>query len=122
MNKAELRAKILATANPKPTPIDVPEWGRVFAKPLLVGDIESFSEDADPALKTARSLARVLCDESGELLFDPTSAEDLFSINRLPLSSIKAVNAAVEKMNASSADEATELGNVSPPATDSSST
>jgi len=122
MNKQELRAKILATANPKPSPIEVDGWGTVYIKPLLVGDIESFSSDTDPALKAARSIARVLCDESGELLFDPSNVEDLFAINRLPLDAISVINAAVEKTNASATSEAIDLGNVSLPATDSSST
>ena len=122
MNKAQLRERILATANPKPTPIEVEGWGTVYVKPLTVGDIESFNDDTDPALKAARSIARVLCDEAGELLFDPSSPEDLFAINRLPLNSISVINGAVEKMNASSQAEAIDLGNVSLPATDSSST
>lgn len=122
MNKADLRARILATADPKPTSIEVDGWGTVYVKPLTVGDIESFSVDTDPALKAARSIARVLCDEAGELIFDPQSAEDLFAINRLPLSAISVINGAVEKMNASTEEAAINLGNVSPPATGSSST
>jgi hypothetical protein len=122
MNKAELRARILATANPQPAPIEVPGWGTVYIKPLTVGDIESFSADTDPALKAARSIARVLCDQGGELLFDPTNPEDLFAINRLPLDAISVINAAVDKTNANTTTEAIDLGNVSLPATDSSST
>ncbi|AMM23164.1 hypothetical protein [Variovorax sp. PAMC 28711] len=121
MNKADLKARILATANPKPSPIEVDGWGTVYVKPLTVGDIESFNDDTDPKLKAARSIARVLCDEGGELLFDPQSPEDLFAINRLPLSAISVINGAVEKLNATTEAEAIDLGNVSPPATDSSS-
>lgn len=122
MDKAALRARILATANPKPMPIEVAAWGTVYIKPLTVGDIESFSSDVDPALKAARSIARVLCDEHGELIFDPTSAEDLFAINGLRMDSLKAINDAVERMNVSTQEAADDLGNGSPPATASSST
>lgn len=122
MNKAELRAKILATANPKPVPVDVPEWGGVFVRPLLVGEIESIGTDVDPKLRTARLVARMLCDANGELLFDASSAEDLFAINTLRASSLDRIHAAMEEVNATSHAEAIDLGNVSPPATDSSST
>ena len=122
MDKAALRARILATANPKPMPVDVPAWGTVYVKPLTVGDIEAFSNDVDPALKAARSIARVLCDEHGELIFDATSAEDLFAINGLPMDALRSINQAVEKLNVSTQEAAVDLGNGSPPATDSSST
>ncbi|HWT21698.1 MAG TPA: hypothetical protein VN280_22580 [Variovorax sp.] len=122
MTRDELRAKILATASPKPVPINVPEWGDVYVRPLLVGEIESMSSDADPKLQTARGIARMLCDQSGELLFDATNAEDLFAINRLRASSLNRIHAAMEEMNLSDATKAADLGNASPPATDSSST
>ena len=122
MTKDELRAKVLATANPKPMPVEMEGLGIVYVKPLTVGDIEALNADTDPALKAARSIARVLCTEGGELLFDPGSPEDLFAINRLPLNTITLINGAVEKINASTSEEAIDLGNVSPPATDSSST
>lgn len=118
----ELRAKILATASPKPVPVNVPEWGDVFVRPLLVGEIEAMASDADPKLQTARGIARMLCDEAGELLFDPTSAEDLFAINRLRASSLNRIHAAMEEVNLADAAAAVELGNGSPPAIDSSST
>jgi hypothetical protein len=123
MTKDEMRARVLATANRKPFPIhDVPGWGTVYIKPLKVGDIETFSADADPALRNARGIARVLCNENGETLFDAASVEDLFLINALPMECIAVLNASVEKMNASTKEEADVLGNASPPATDSSST
>ena len=122
MTKDELRAKVLATANPKPMAIEMEGLGLVWVKPLTVGDIEALNADTNPALRAARSIARVLCTEDGQLLFNPDSPEDLFEINRLPLNTITLINGAVEKVNASTATEAIDLGNVSPPATDSSST
>ena len=83
MSKAELRARILATANPKPFPLDIEEWGDVYVKPLLVGELEGIGEGVDPKLRTARGVARVLCDKHGELIFDPNSTQDLFLINGL---------------------------------------
>jgi hypothetical protein len=111
MNRDELRAKILATASPAPVPVNVPEWGDVYVKPLLVGEIENMSADSDPKLKIARGVARMLCDKNGELLFDVNSADDLFAINRLRASSLDEIHAAMEKVNATSAEAAAELGN-----------
>lgn len=112
MNKAELRAKILATSNPKPVAVEVPEWGDgIFVRPLLVGEVEALGADVDPKLRAARGVARMLCDENGELLFDPESTEDLFAINGLRASSLSRINAAMEKVNASTAEEAQGLGN-----------
>lgn len=111
MTRDELRAKILATASPKPVPVNVPEWGDVYVKPLLVGEIETMSADADPKLQTARGIARMLCDKNGELLFDVNSADDLFAINRLRASSLEQIHKAMEQVNATSNDAAVELGN-----------
>lgn len=120
MTRDELRAKILATASPKPVPVNVPEWGDVYVKPLLVGEIESMSTDIDPKLQTARGVARMLCNEAGELLFDVNSPDDLFAINRLRASSLSKIHAAMDQVNASSNTAAVDLGNVSPPGTASS--
>lgn len=121
MTRDELRAKILATASPKPVPVNVPEWGDVYVRPLLVGEIEDMSADADPKLKIARGIARMLCDERGELLFDQASADDLFAINRLRASSLSLIHQAMEGLNVTTTDAAIDLGNVSLPAIDSSS-
>ena len=122
MNKSELRARILATANPKPFPLDIEEWGDVFVKPLLVGELESLNEDVDPKLRTARGVARVLCDKHGELIFDPASTEDLFAINGLRSESLNKIQAAMEKVNPRLDEAVIDLGNVSLPGTGSSST
>jgi len=120
MTRDELRAKVLATANPKPFPVDVPEWGDVYVRPLLVEEIEAMSSDDDPKLRTARGIARMLCDESGALLFDDKSPEDLFAIGRLRASSLNKIHEAMEKVTATSKEAAIDLGNVSLPETASS--
>jgi len=122
MNKSELRARILATANPKPFPLDIEEWGDVYVKPLLVGELEAISDDVDPKLRTARGVARVLCDKHGELIFDPASTEDLFAINGLRSESLNKIQAAMEKVNPRLDEAVIDLGNVSLPGTGSSST
>lgn len=107
----ELRARVLATSNPKPKPVDVPEWGDVYVRPLLVGEIEGLSADVDPKLRTARGIARMLCDEHGQLLFDPNNTEDLFAINNLPSTSLNKINAAMEASAGTSPEDVKALGN-----------
>jgi len=111
VTKDELRAKILATSNPKPMPVDVPEWGGVFVRPLLVGEIEANSADTDPKLNMARGIARMLCDENGELLFDASNPTDLFAINGLRASTLSKINAAMDAVNVTTVEGAQELGN-----------
>lgn len=123
MTKDELRARIIATANPKPILVDIPEWAGVYVKPMLVGEIESEKQDLDPTFATARGVAGVLCDENGTLLFDAKNPDDLALINGLQASSLTKINQAMGAFNQKGTSaEAIDLGNVSPPATDSSST
>lgn len=68
--------------------VDVPRWGgKVWIRPPLVDEIkkqEQEEEDAaavaDPAAMGrtyARAVARILCDENGERIFDPDNADDI---------------------------------------------
>jgi hypothetical protein len=114
--KEAIKARILATANPKPIPIpNLPEWGDIYIKRLTVGDIETTAAEIAPSLRTARGIARVLCDASGELVFDPENIDDLTSINSLPSEAVSHIHAAMDKANASTEQEAKALGNASPP-------
>lgn len=92
---AALRARILATANPKPVAVEVEAWGIVYVKPLTVADLDAAETEQDPKLANARGLAKVLCDEEGVLLFDPNSADDLFALMRLKLSDVTVLHAAI---------------------------
>lgn len=110
MSREDLRARILATADPKPLPIKgIPGWEGVYVKPLTVGQIEDQSE-IDPKVRTARGLARTLCDAEGALIFDPGSPDDLALLNRQGASILKTISEAVERLNVSTEDEAKDLG------------
>ena len=122
MTKDELRARIIATANPKPVALDLPEWGPVFVKHLLVGELDAIPSDGEKKTATARGIARVLCTADGELLFDSTSEADLAYIAGLTATTLSKINAAMAKVSPTTAEGAAELGKASPPATDSSST
>lgn len=75
MNRTELLAAMAATAAMLPEPVDVAGWGTVYIKRLSVGDVTSIASDPDPMTDThAKGVARILCDETGALLFPPDPA------------------------------------------------
>jgi hypothetical protein len=112
MTPAELRAQVLATANPQPMPVlGVPGWAGVHIRPLLVGEVEAIKPIDGDAYRVARGLARVLCTADGALLFDATSDDDLRHINGLPASVLGPLNRVAESVNASTAEDAEALGN-----------
>lgn len=92
----EIRARILTRANPAPLPVDVPAWGRVWVRVQTVADMEAIKQLPEDKHRLARSVARVLCDEAGVLLFDPESDSDVASIAALPWVDLSAVLKAAE--------------------------
>ena len=99
MKATELRAKILASATPKPAPVETKAWGTVYVRMMTVADVDgqNVSDPTDKA-QIARSVCRVLCDESGELLFDVRNPEDVLLVSSLSWVEISKI-----------ADKATEL-------------
>lgn len=84
-NIEEMRARILARANPKPLPVDIPAWGGVWVRVLTVADVDDAKATPDGSKRgIARSAARVLCNESGTLLFDAENPDDVAAIATLP--------------------------------------
>ena len=112
MTAAELRAQVLATGNPQPTPVQgVPGWAGVHIRPLLVSEVEAIQQiDGDP-YRVARGLARVLCTADGALLFDAKNDDDLRLIGGLPASVLRPLNKMAESVNATTAEQAEALGN-----------
>lgn len=88
---AELRARILASANPKPVPVDTPSWGRVWVRVLTCADVDEAKSKPDDKMRLARGVARVLCDEAGVLLFDPDNETDVADIATLPWSELSGI-------------------------------
>lgn len=87
MNRDELIAAMQATAAEKPTAVKVKPWGTVHIRSLTVSEVEEQADDtADKKDKNriARAAARVLCDESGRRLFDPSNEDDVKLIASQP--------------------------------------
>lgn len=87
LTAAELRAAF-AAASVQPVPVDLPGIGRVFVKPLTVADVQTMPQPAPEladqinAMGTARGVAMVLSDATGNRIFDPNSLDDLQLISQ----------------------------------------
>ena len=85
--REELIAAIRATATQAPRAITVPKWGTVYVRDITVGEVEEQTEDTEhknDKLRIARGVARVLCDESGALLFDANDNEHVALLAKQP--------------------------------------
>ena len=123
MNKADIKARIAATAHPKPRLCkDVPEWGEFYIRPAVVGDIDDAGPDVDQRTRVATGVANSVCDENGELVFDRKNADDMAVLLGLPNSLIAKLSRAIDGSTVNTTERAQELGNDSPPETASSST
>lgn len=83
MNREDLIAAMQITASPRPVPVPVPNWGTVYVKPPTVEEVDANTDDngkpgeVDRKRRLARAAARVICDEQGQRLFDPTNKDDV---------------------------------------------
>lgn len=100
MDKAALVAAMRQTAEAKPTKVTVPRWGEVFVRALTVAEVEEQSKDtADKSDKNriARGAARLICDEAGNRLFDPSDDDDVALLAQQPWSLLHQVIKASEE-------------------------
>lgn len=75
-----------ATAAQKPRAVEVPGWGTIHVRKLTVGEFDdALDESSKDKNRLARRAALLLCDESGERLFDPDDADDIALLARQPL-------------------------------------
>lgn len=85
--REELIAAIRATATQAPRAVVVPKWGTVYVRDITVGEVEEHTADTEnktDKAKFARAVARVLCDETGTLLFDANDNEHVALLAKQP--------------------------------------
>lgn len=85
--REELLAAIRATAVQEPRAVVVPKWGTVYVRDITVGEVEEQTADMEQKndkMRIARGVARVLCDENGELLFDANDNEHVALLAKQP--------------------------------------
>ena len=100
MDRAALILAMQATASAKPKPVTVPGWGAVHVRSLTVAEVEEQTADTankDDKNRIARGAARLICDEKGKRLFDPTNADDVALLASQPWELLRRV---IEASNA----------------------
>jgi hypothetical protein len=106
MNRSDLIEAMKATASAPPKKFNVKGWGDIFIKPLTVEQCDLQQQEPDTEgkdrLRFARGAARLICDEKGELLFDPENAEDLELLAKQPWELLRKVIARGGEENATS--------------------
>lgn len=89
MNRDELIAGILAASGPKPIPVEIDGIGTVHVRVMTAYDGEQMRKTLeglpkDDGCYVGRMMAFVLCDEQGTPLFDPSNAETVLRLSKLP--------------------------------------
>lgn len=88
----------------KPIPCDaVPEWGTVYILSLTVGMVESrigkAEDEGDDNYILSKNIARALCDEDGNLIFDEHNDEHLQIISRQSWGALDGLRKKMEEIN-----------------------
>ena len=101
MDRAQLISAMQATANAAPIPVPTKAWGTVYVRPMTVDEVdnleeESASADSKDKSRIARGACRVICDESGQRIFDASSEEDIALLAKQPWSLLRKVLAAAD--------------------------
>jgi hypothetical protein len=100
MDRAQLIAAMQATADKPPVPVVTKEWGTVFVRPLTVDEADSLQgQDATGAKdkrRLARGACRLICDETGQRLFDANNEDDVGLLARQPWTLLRKVLSAAD--------------------------
>ncbi len=88
MDRATLIAAMAATAAAAPVSVETKEWGTLYVRAVTVGEVDEQDEKIDAASKDknrfARAACRVLCDESGQRVFDAANVDDVALLANQP--------------------------------------
>lgn len=79
--------EVAAQAAVTPIKVNAGVLGDVYVRRMTVEEVDASTDDAvevDKKRRLARSAARVIYSEDGQLLFDPANAEDLTLIAKQP--------------------------------------
>lgn len=101
MNRDDLIAAMRAAAVIRPQPVDVPGLGLVYVRALTVAEVEEQAADVESQDKhrLARGAARLLCDEHGARLLDPSNPDDVALVAALPWDSLRLILPAANQVN-----------------------
>jgi len=115
MDRAALIAAMQATAAAarQPVPVDTP-WGKLFVKTFTVADVDRHREanaQSTDKRTLARGVARAVCDEDGNAIFDENSDADVTLIASQPYQKLMSIVRAANSANATDKEGQVEQGN-----------
>jgi hypothetical protein len=113
MDRDALIAAMRQTAAFKPKAVQVDGWGTVYVRALTVAEFDEQVQQAASGTekdRLAKGAARILCDETGARLFDPSSPDDVALLAAQPWPLLRQLNKAFEEQNAATEEVREALG------------
>jgi hypothetical protein len=98
MKREDLIAAMRATASQPPKAVDIDGWGTLHVRPPTVAEVDAArqKEEPDDDKQFARGACRVLCDETGNRIFDADNPEDVNLLAAQPWTMLTKVVAAAK--------------------------
>lgn len=101
MKLEDVMAAMRLTAVPKPKPVEVNGWPKLYVRAVTTGEVDEETELEDKAegkkVRLARGAARVICDAEGKRIFDPENKEHIALLQAQPWSMLQKVLAVVDE-------------------------
>lgn len=89
MSAADIRSRMAGDGAESVRSVEVSKWGTVYVRDVTAGESDRWAAQAREKLgdladvePTAFAAAIVICDESGERVFDPMDPEDLAFLSK----------------------------------------
>lgn len=125
MGREALRQAILANPMEPLASVEIEPWGTIYIRPITIGDIDS-GAGAEAAsvdkMNLARFCCRIMSDETGSRIFDPSVEDDVKLVADLSFERMQKVLDKSKKMSGQGQGVEEELKKGSIPAVDSPST
>lgn len=101
MTRDKLIAAMRATAGIKPAAVPTKEWGTVYVRGLTVAEVEDQPEVPEGKSKhsIARGALRVICDESGNRIFDEANEDHVELLAAQPWALLRSLLAKADDIN-----------------------
>lgn len=89
MSAADIRSRMAGDGAEDVRSVEVPKWGTVYVRDPTAGESDRWTAQAKERIgdvadldPTAFAAAIVICDESGQRVFDPLNADDLAFLSK----------------------------------------
>jgi hypothetical protein len=111
MSAADLRAVFQAAFAPKAHRVTIEGLGDIYLRPFSAGDVTAMAAAKDDPNRAGMTLARCLCDEAGELLFDPANPDHTAQLMAMDFRIVSRINEAANQISGLGAQASDEAKN-----------